>query len=159
MEQLDKQILEFLHAAQKHQVKMLMVGGIAVNFYGYKRHSADIDFWIKTSDDNLTKLKNALNELGIVTHEFPNEVKKQQQNISVKISPGMEIELITRFNPGKSFEEAYRDAEEIIVRGKRLLQWKVLSLNDLIVSKIRSKRAKDILDIHELKRINKIGGE
>ncbi|MCF8233195.1 MAG: hypothetical protein K9G67_04520 [Bacteroidales bacterium] len=29
----------------------------------------------------------------------------------------------------------------------------------LINSKIRSKRAKDMLDIHELKRINKIGGE
>ena len=27
----------------------LMVGGGAVNFHGYQRHSADVDFWIETT--------------------------------------------------------------------------------------------------------------
>lgn len=37
---------------------MLMVGGGAVNFYGYQRHSADVGFWIEVSLQNLLKIKN-----------------------------------------------------------------------------------------------------
>ena len=40
-----------------------MVGGGAVNFYGYQRHSADVDFWIDTTPSNLLALRNALNEI------------------------------------------------------------------------------------------------
>lgn len=37
---------EFLREASEEEVKMLLVGGGAVNFHGYQRHSADVDFWI-----------------------------------------------------------------------------------------------------------------
>ena len=36
----DKAIERFIILARKHNVKMLMVGGAAVNFHGYQRHSA-----------------------------------------------------------------------------------------------------------------------
>jgi hypothetical protein len=32
---------------------MILVGGGAVNFHGFQRHSADIDFWIDVSEENL----------------------------------------------------------------------------------------------------------
>lgn len=40
----DEEVLGFLRAADEHEVRLLMVGGGAVNFHGYQRHSADIDF-------------------------------------------------------------------------------------------------------------------
>ena len=45
----EKNIDEFISLANKHTVRMIMVGGGAVNFHGYQRHSADVDFWIETT--------------------------------------------------------------------------------------------------------------
>jgi hypothetical protein len=74
------------------------------------------------------------------------------QNISIKFSPyDLDLELITRFSINKSFEEAYNSSEEEIIKGEKLLKWKVLSYDDLITSKIKSSRPKDLLDIEELK--------
>jgi len=129
---------------------MILVGGGAVNFHGYHRHSADIDFWIDTDPENMEKLKSIIIEMGYELEQFPPEVMKGEQNISVKISPISEIELITQFNPGKKFEDAFNDAD--IFKGETI-QYRVISYEDLITSKIKSGRPKDLLDIQELKRI------
>ncbi len=86
---------------------MLMVGGGAVNFHGYQRHSIDVDFWIDTQKENLNK----------------------------------------------SFDQAYEEAEIAEVKGKPLLKWRVLSFDDLITGKVKSRRPKDLLDVQELQRI------
>jgi len=151
----DKRVGEFVSAANKFGVRMILVGGGAVNFYGYQRHSADVDFWIDISSENLDRLKKALVELGYDFPDFPEEVKQAVQNISLKISPIFEIELITRFNPGKTFDEAFRDCEKVETTAKNKLAWHVLSFDDLIKSKQKSSRPKDLLDIQELKRIKK----
>jgi len=130
-----------------------MVGGGAVNFHGYQRHSADLDFWISTKKENLSNLKRALEDLGFENVEFPQEVKKAKQNISIKISPLTELELITRFNPGKTFEEAY---ENSVTNQNPEIPYRVINLEELLESKRRSARPKDLLDIQELKRINGI---
>lgn len=47
-----------------------MVGGGAVNFYGYQRHSADVDFWIDTTSENLVALRDTLNDMGYEFDDF-----------------------------------------------------------------------------------------
>lgn len=130
-----------------------MVGGGAVNFHGYQRHSADVDFWIDISEENLNHLKTVLNEMGYAFEDFPEEVKQAEQNISIKISPIQEIELITRFNPGKTFDEAFRSAEITMLNGLEVAKYRVLNYEDLINSKVRSNRPKDLLDIQQLKQL------
>ncbi|WP_348096838.1 nucleotidyl transferase AbiEii/AbiGii toxin family protein [Flavobacterium sp.] len=152
----DQNIDEFISLANKHKVRMLMVGGGAVNFHGYQRHSADVDFWIETTEDNFRKLVLAFNEMGYEITDFPENVKKEQQNISIKFSPtDLDLELITKFSVNKTFDEAYKDSEEVIVNDKTFLKWNVLSLEDLITSKVKANRAKDLLDIQQLREINK----
>ena len=56
IQQWESKIDRFIELAIKHEVRMLMVGGGAVNFHGYQRHSADVDFWIDTTELNFTKL-------------------------------------------------------------------------------------------------------
>ena len=146
---------DFLQACQEHQVKMMLVGGGAVNFHGYQRHSADVDFWIELTTDNLASLKDALSQVGVEIDAFPKPVIEGLQNISIKISPVMEIELITRFNPGKSFEEAYQLSVINSLINKPDVTYRILSYDDLINSKIKSGRPKDILDIQELERFHK----
>ena len=151
--EFDDKVQQFIELANKHQVRMLMVGGGAVNFHGYQRHSADVDFWIDIREENLARLKSALNELGYAFEDFPEEVKQAEQNISIKISPIQEIELITRFNPGKSFEEAFSSSEIATLKGIEIAKYRVLSYEDLINSKVKSTRTKDILDIQQLKQV------
>jgi len=140
----------FIEKAYQNQVKMIMVGGGAVNFHGYQRHSADVDFWIEVSDENLNKLLKTLQEMDYHISDLPEQVKAGLQNISVKISPVLELELITNFNPGKTFEQAYNES---ITIEKDNISYRVLSFNDLVLSKISTGREKDKLDIAELHKI------
>ncbi|RDY57883.1 nucleotidyltransferase [Flagellimonas nanhaiensis] len=155
MHQWKENIDVFLELANKFEVRMIMIGGGAVNFHGYQRHSADVDFWIETTDENFDKLAKVFNTMGYEIDEFPIEVKNKEQNISIKFSPiDLNLELITNFSlNNKSFDEAYDKAEIVTTEGSNLT-WRVLSLDDLIDSKIKSGRPKDMLDIQELKRIN-----
>jgi len=145
----------FVALANKHNVRMLMVGGGAVNFHGYQRHSADVDFWIETTDENFKKLVSVFQEMGYDIEDFPSAVKNQEQNISVKFSPlDLNLELITKFSVNKTFDQAYDDSEIVEVNNKKFLRWNVLSLEDLITSKIKAGRPKDFLDIQQLREIN-----
>jgi hypothetical protein len=152
----EENINQCIIIANKHKVRMLMVGGGAVNFHGYQRHSADVDFWIEATELNFKKLVAVFNEMGYEIEDFPENVKKQEQNISVKFSPSdLDLELITRFSINKSFSEAFDSSEEVLVNNNLFLKWNVLSLQDLIASKIKANRPKDLLDIQQLKEINK----
>jgi predicted nucleotidyltransferase component of viral defense system len=156
IDQWQNDIKEFISACTKFDVKMILVGGAAVNFHGYRRHSADIDFWIEPTVENLERLRQVLLHMGYAIDAFPHQVLAQEQNISIKFSPAdFDIELITRFNINKTFEEAYKLAIESQIEGFSVMRLKVLSLDDLITSKVKSGRPKDLLDIQELKRINK----
>ena len=146
-------INQFIELANKHQVKMLLVGGGAVNFHGYQRHSADVDFWIDAEDENLNNLIETFQEMGFDIEDFPKEVREKNKNVSIKFSPeDLDLELITRFEIGKTFDAAYMDSTEVVIRNSKLRRWRVLSYEDLIESKRRSARPKDLLDIAELKR-------
>lgn len=152
----DQNIREFIRLCAVHQVRMILVGGGAVNFHGYQRHSADVDFWLELTDLNLKRLKKVLIAMGFADFDFPPEVLAALMNISIKISPVAELELITRFNPGKTFEQAYQSSVLAHFDGLPALPYYVLALDDLLLSKVHAGRPKDLLDIAELKRINNI---
>ena len=151
-------VSDFIEKANDNGVRMLLVGGGAVNFHGYQRHSADIDFWIELTSENLNCLKLALNQLGYQFEKFPDQVLQGLQNISVKISPVVDLELITRFNPGKSFEQAYNDSVAVSIDGLELKRYHVISFEDLINSKIKSGREQDLRDVYMLQEIKKMEG-
>jgi hypothetical protein len=149
-----EKVKQFLQLAEKHNVKMILVGGGAVNFHGYQRHSADVDFWIETSSENLRNLLLVIKDLGYQLNDFPEEVKNQQQNISIKFTPSdYDLELITFFSSEIDFEEAWEQSEKSVIEGE--IVHRVLSYSHLIQSKLKSQRPKYLLDIQELTRIRK----
>lgn len=152
----EENIDQFIILANKHSVRMIMVGGGAVNFHGYQRHSADVDFWIETTAENFKNLIVVFKEMGYEIDDFPEKVKNQEQNISIKFSPeDLNLELITNFSVNKSFDEAYNDSETVTKDEIQFLKWNVLSLEDLITSKIKAGRPKDLLDVQQLQEIKK----
>jgi hypothetical protein len=150
LENFPERIEKFIKTANKNDVQMILVGGGAVNFHGYQRHSADIDFWINATPENMQNLLRTLQEIGYNIANLPEDVQNGEQNISIKVSPVFEMELITRFNPGKSFKEAYAKSETVKSGD---IHYHVLNFYDLIQSKISSDRPKDKLDVEELHRI------
>jgi hypothetical protein len=152
-ENWDKEALLFFKLSNEFGVRMLMVGGGAVNFHGYQRHSADVDFWIEMTKDNLSRLLMVLKEMGYAIETFPDSVINQEQNISLKFSPvSLFIELITKFSIDKNFQDAYAESEIMTIENGEVYKWRVLNYDDLIMSKIKSGRPKDLLDIQELEK-------
>lgn len=150
IETWDNNIRDFIKISDTHKVRMIMVSGGAVNFHGYQRHSADVDFWLEPVSENFKRLVLVFKEMGYEIEDFPEEVKNKQQNISIKFSPSiLNIEIITNFSVNKPFSKAFM--ESVIVKTNGLV-WHVLSFEDLITSKIKAGRPKDLLDIQELQR-------
>ena len=158
IETWDNNIRDFIRGCKEHEVKIIMVGGGAVNFHGYQRHSADVDFWLEPVAENFKKLICVFQEMGYEIDDFPEEVKEQQQNISIKFTPSiLNLEIITNFSVNKPFSKAF---EEAVIVKRNGLEWRVLSFEDLITSKIKAGRPKDLLDIQELQRAkNNLGTE
>ena len=147
-----EEVNTFLRAAIACQVRMLLIGGGAVNFHGYQRQSGDLDFWMEPAPENFDRLLNALHKAGYALDRFPDPVLRSEKNISLKMSPGLDVELITFLRPGFNFEEAWSRAEWAELAGEPILKYRVLAFPDLIESKLRSARPKDLLDVHELRR-------
>ncbi len=152
-----REVNSFIELSTKYKVEMLLVGGGAVNFHGYQRHSADVDFWLNPNPENFQRLLKVLNLMGYVIEDLPPKVKQQEQNISLKFSPSdFNIELITRFSLNKSFEEALEHSHQVIINKNKVSKINVLSLDDLFESKLKSGRPKDLLDIQQLKEIHNL---
>lgn len=76
-------ILKLCETLNKHEVKYLAVGGIAVALHGYFRQSTgptraladnpDIDFWYNPIYENYFNLLNALAVLGRDVQQYKNE--------------------------------------------------------------------------------------
>src|SRR6266480_2338662 len=60
--QLTPEFREFLVCLNRAEVEYLLVGGYAVNHYGYHRFTEHIDFWIAVSDENLERLLAAIRD-------------------------------------------------------------------------------------------------
>ena len=156
MQKWQENIDNFINLVNKHNVQLIMVGGSAVQFHGYQRNSFDVDFWINPTTDNFDKLIAVFKDMGYDIKDFPKEVREQKQNISIRFAPlDLDLELITNFSVNKSFDEAYKNASilESPISGSPS---RVLSLDDLIISKIKAGRTKDLLDIQELQKIHKL---
>lgn len=156
MQAWDDNILEFLTLANKHDVQMILIGGGAVNFHGYQRHSADLDFWINPVAHNFEKLIKVFQEMDYDIESFPKKVLNQEQNISIKFSPSsLNLELITKFNVNRDFKSVFKDAVEVNFEQTKVYRWRVISYDDLITSKVKAGRPKDMLDIEELQKKNR----
>lgn len=59
---LTREFREFLECLNRAGVEYLLVGGYAVNYYGYHRFTEDIDFWIADSEENFLRLLAAVRD-------------------------------------------------------------------------------------------------
>ena len=146
-----KLVLETLN---KNEVEYLVIGGYAVNYYGYNRTTGDIDLWIKPDNTNRDKIINALKKLYV--DETSLEVLKSMNfEEHIVFSDGekpFKIDFITHIS-GVKFSDAWASKQISEIEG---LFIPFINLHHLVISKFNTGRPKDKLDIEELQRIHQI---
>jgi hypothetical protein len=62
--------LDLLRYLNEEKVEYLIVGGMAVNYYGYHRSTGDFDIWVGLSGENQDRLAAALRKFGFSEHSI-----------------------------------------------------------------------------------------
>lgn len=147
--ELDKDFKEFIELLNELDVKYLVIGGYAVNFYGYPRYTKDIDFQLWMTDENIDKLLQAIKRFGFGSLGLKKEDFMNPQNVVQLGYEPYRIDLLVDLE-GIDFEDCFSrriegDLDEVKI--------KFLSLNDLISSKKNAGRKQDLADAENLEKI------
>ena len=130
---------------QKHEVKYLIIGGIASILYGVPRATFDLDILIEATEDNVDKLLKALLEAGIATADLTNPKQVLDNEITI-FKDIVRIDVQT-FTPGLEFSIAWKNHITMNYQGQDFF---IVSKADLISSKRASGRKVDLEDIRLL---------
>jgi predicted nucleotidyltransferase len=133
------------------KVSFILVGGYAVNYYGYNRVTGDMDVWLQPDNNNKNLLITALQELdfdeeGLKVIEGWDFTNPQLFHIGQK--PDL-TDFMTHI-AGVNFETAKANAIEANIDGLNL---KIIHLNNLIENKKATGRLKDLADVEYLQKI------
>lgn len=141
----------------------MIVGGVAVNLYGYSRFTGDIDILLALDKKNLEKLDELMHKLGY-TERLPINVKdlgdskkvgkfikeKGMTAFTFISSRGEQLDIDILAQESMDFDKYLKDQTLIRVWGLAL---PVINIDDLIEMKRAAGRGKDILDLEALLKI------
>lgn len=153
----DKENPEFislLSTFAHFDVKYVIVGGFAVNRYGYNRTTGDLDIYLKNSRENRENLILALEKMGYGTYPMLLDVPIIAGYCEVLMDQGVYADLMTDL-PGLKSDEFDTHFEMATVDEINGVMIRFLHYNHLIENKKATNRPKDQLDVLELERINK----
>ncbi len=146
--------LLLLSVFQKHNVDYLIVGGFAVNRYGYNRATGDLDIYLRDTKQNRKNLIEAIDEMGYGRYDILMETPIIAGDCEIMMDDGMYADLMMDI-PGldkENYNEYLAMATVDLVQGFEI---RFLHYNHLLENKRATNRAKDRLDVEELERINR----
>jgi len=153
MDILHPEFVLFLRCAQINKLRYLLIGGYAVNFYGYNRNTHDLDIWIAPTNEN----RQAFIDTLLCMKYSENEVAPlYNEDFSVPFkadigSPAADIDILTFVHQSISFDEA--EKEKVVFELEPGLIMRFVPYNFLKDMKLRSGRDKDLWDIARLEEI------
>ena len=130
---------------QQHDVKYVVIGGIAAVLYGVPRATFDLDILIEATPENAQRLIDALMDAGMGTAALTNSDEIMANEITIfKDRVRIDVQLLT---PGLQFEKAWSRKQTMQYQGQNFY---VVSIEDLIRSKRAAGRDVDLEDIRLL---------
>lgn len=136
---------DIFRSFQDHDVKYLVIGGIAAVLYGVPRATFDLDIIIEATPSNAARLLSALLETGMGTASLTTAEEILAHEITV-FSDRVRIDVQTS-TPGLDFQEAWERRTPMNYEGQ---EFHVVSKEDLIASKRAAGREIDLEDIRLL---------
>ena len=142
--QLPSDFNEFLKLLNSSGAEYLLIGGYAVNYYGYSRSTGDMDVWVGCTEENAARVASALRAFGFASAD-PQMFSKPGQVIRMGFPP-LRLEILTTVS-GVEFAECYERRESVALDDVPV---PVIRLEDLKTNKKASGRSKDLADLEGL---------
>ena len=148
----NEEVLLLLKSFYEYHVDYLLVGGFAVNRYGYKRTTGDVDIYLKDTAENRSNLIKALAAMGYGQFDMLIHVPIIAGYCEIMLDNGIYADLMTDI-PGLTQSEFDNYLQWATVDQLESYVIRFLSYRHLIQNKEATRRNKDLLDVEELKRI------
>ena len=130
---------------QEHEVRYVVIGGIAAALHGVPRATFDLDILIEATPDNAQRFLDALSEARWGTALLTSAEELLAHEITIfKDRVRIDVQTAT---PGLHFEDAWRNRETMEYQGQTFY---VVSRDDLIASKRAAGRKIDLEDVRLL---------
>jgi predicted nucleotidyltransferase len=151
---VEKDYEELLRLLNKHKAKYCIVGSYAVAFYAKPRYTKDIDILIEATPRNGKKLKKALDEFGFKELELSELDFIQKGNIIQLGYEPVRIDILISLQ-GFDFKDIWENRVEGAYGREKVY---FMGLDDLIKSKLLSRRVEDKIDLEVLRQAKKKPG-
>ena len=160
--ELRESLKKLWKSLNQNDVQCMLVGGIAVGFYGYESQSIikdlgrpelvhDIDLWYNPTTSNFTNLVKALKRLGIDTQSLDDYVFDPGKTY-LRIPFGtFRAEFLPKMVGLEPYPVCLKSAKKITFDGNELV---VIGYDDLILNKKALDREIDRQDIEQLQKRN-----
>jgi hypothetical protein len=145
---LNKDWREFIELLNSNKVDYLVVGAFAVAFHGYPRFTADLDLFVRPTEENAHRVVNALNEFGFRSLGIqPSDLRAPGMIIQLGVKPNR-IYLLTGLS-GLTFDEAWESRVDAELDG---IETRFIGRAALLQNKEHTGRQKDLGDADELRK-------
>ncbi len=145
-----KQLTGIFRSFLSHDVKYVVIGGIAAILHGVPRATFDIDLLIDPTRDNAQSLLDAMQEAGFATATLINAEQLTKNEITV-FKDRVRIDVQTS-TPGLLFATAWQNRLTMNFDGQT---YYVVSKQDLISAKKAAGRKIDLEDVRLLELSDK----
>ena len=130
---------------QRHDVKYVVIGGIAAILHGVPRATFDLDILIEATPENAQRLLDALLDAGLGTAALTSPPDVLANEITIfKDRVRVDVQTST---PGLRFADAWSRRMTVTYQGQEFF---VLSKEDLVRSKRAAGRPVDLEDVRLL---------
>ena len=136
---------------RSHEVRYLVIGGIAAVLHGVPRATFDLDLLIETNPTNARRLLDALLHAGLGTAALTTPEDLLANEITV-FNDKVRVDVLTSA-PGISFERAWSGRRVMTYREREFF---VVSREDLIASKRAIGRDVDLDDVRALEQAGEV---
>jgi len=130
---------------QEHDVKYVVIGGIASVLHGVPRATFDLDILIQATSENTRRLLAALIGAGLGTASLTTVEDVLANEITI-FRDRVRVDVQTS-TPGITFDDAWRRRKTLSYHGQEFF---ILSKQDLIASKRAAGRDVDMEDVRIL---------
>lgn len=139
---------DFIAALNRNQVRYILVGGYSVILHGYSRTTGDLDLWVERTEENYFKISKSFEDFGMPVFDMTEEnfLHHPVWDVFTFGVPPVAIDLMISME-GFNFEEIYKRA---IIFKDEDLEIRVIHKNDLIATKQKAGRSKDLDDLENL---------
>lgn len=158
MDILNAEYLLFFSCAKENGLRYLLIGGYAVNYYGYVRNTHDLDIWLAPTNENKNKFIQTLVCMGYAEHEVEALAEEDfSTHFTATIGgPEDQMDFLTFVHYNIDFDAAEKEKVTHITADD--LQMHFVPYNFLVEMKLLARRDKDIFDITQLNRLRNLRG-